>query len=105
MPTFGYYMADLSRTKTASHGIINYSLGLLSALARLLGPEERLVVFGSAAMKAEFDTLLSASDRMEWHTTTASRSTPHRLVADHVLSLRWARQAAVTLQALALVER
>ena len=54
---------------------------------------------------AEFDTLLSASDRMEWHTTTASRSTPHRLVADHVLSLRWARQAAVTLQFIAFVDR
>ncbi len=95
MPTFGYYMADLSRTKTASHGIINYSLGLLSELVRLLGPDERLVVFGSEAMKAEFDALLSSSDRMEWHTTTASRSTARRLFADHVRSVRWARQAGV----------
>ena len=95
MPTFGYYMADLSRTKTASHGIINYSLGLLSELVRLLNPEERLVVFGSEAMKAEFDALLSSSDQMEWHATTASRSTAHRLLADHVLSLQWARRAGV----------
>lgn len=95
MPRYGYYMADLTRTRTSSHGIINYSLGLLTGLAHSLQPEEQLVVFGSDAMRAEFEDLLPASSSIDWYTTKEPQSARERLAADHLLSLRWARRAGV----------
>jgi glycosyltransferase involved in cell wall biosynthesis len=95
MPTYGYYMADLTRTRTDSHGIINYSLGLLTSLAHSLQEGERLVVLGSDAIRAEFEDLLPGCSRFDWHITRQPRSVPERLATDHFLSLWWARRTGV----------
>ncbi|MCP4965269.1 MAG: glycosyltransferase family 4 protein [bacterium] len=93
MAVYAYYMADLTRSRTASHGIINYSLGLLSGLSQNLDSGERLVVLGNAGMKTEMEQLLPDLSHLEWHLTDEPSRAISRLVTDHVKSLRWARQA------------
>ncbi len=93
MAVYAYYMADLTRSRTASHGIINYSLGLLSGLSQNLESGERLVVLGNAGMKTEMEQLLPDLSHLDWHLTDEPSRAISRLVTDHVKSLRWARQA------------
>ncbi|MDJ0664652.1 MAG: glycosyltransferase [Acidimicrobiia bacterium] len=96
MSVYAYYMADLNRSRTASHGIINYSIGLLSALARQTEGDEKLVVLGTAGIKAELEELLPDLSRIDWF-TTPEYSSARRLLVDNVQSLLWARRAKADL--------
>ena len=60
-PSYGIYLGDLDRRYTESQGIISYALALTRAIERGSDPDERLVVFCSAAVGGELgDVLLQA---------------------------------------------
>lgn len=93
MNVYAYYMADLTRSRTASHGIINYSLGLLSGLVQRLENDERLVVLGNSGMKSEMESLLPSLTHVDWHLTAEPANPVSRVITDHLRSLRWAHKA------------
>lgn len=49
---YGLYLEDLSHDRTQSHGIVNYALGLATALAAALRLDERLVLFANREIAA-----------------------------------------------------
>lgn len=85
------HLADQRRDRTDSHGIINFSLGLVHALPAALGPEDQLVVLANEAIGAELDrSALRAQDDVRMVPTPAS--TWERLVLDHRGVARHARE-------------
>jgi glycosyltransferase involved in cell wall biosynthesis len=57
MPTYGVYLADLVRGRSASHGIANYAVGLVTALPAALRADERLVVYVNDTLVGELAAL------------------------------------------------
>ena len=81
------HLADQRRSRTDSHGIINFSLGLVHALPGAMGPDERLVVLANDEIASELaDLELRAGD--ELRLVPAPASTLARLRLDHVGVLR-----------------
>jgi glycosyltransferase involved in cell wall biosynthesis len=77
------HLADQRRSRTDSHGIINFSVGLVQALPAALRDDERLVVLANEEIAGELGTsFLRAQD--EIRTVPAPRSTLARLRIDHV---------------------
>ena len=52
---YGIYLADQDRMRTRSHGIINYSIGLVTAVSHLLASDEVLIVYTNEAISSEID--------------------------------------------------
>jgi glycosyltransferase involved in cell wall biosynthesis len=88
---FGLYLADLSHRRTSSHGIVNYALGLTTALLSGLRDDERLVLYvndevlEALGAHAEPSRLQLAA---EVHVLQAPRNQVERLWMDHATSLR-----------------
>jgi glycosyltransferase involved in cell wall biosynthesis len=94
--TFLVHLADQRRSRTDSHGIINFSLGLTRALPAALAADERLVVLVNDELAAELDGLrLRPHDRLE--VVAAPATALHRLWLDHVGVVRRGRRADVVL--------
>jgi hypothetical protein len=69
---YGIFLGDLDRERTRSHGIINYSLGLVRSLARSTQSDERIIVIVNDAIGAELD--LGGVDRVEIYSIGPSPS-------------------------------
>jgi glycosyltransferase involved in cell wall biosynthesis len=86
----GLYLADLSHRRTSSHGIVNYALGLTTALLSELREDERLVLFVNDEV-LEALCALAGPDRLklaaEVHVLQAPRNQVERLWMDHTTSL------------------
>lgn len=88
--TYLVHLGDQRRSRTDSHGIINFSLGLVPALADALGAEERLVVLANEEIAEELGTRwCRPTDEM--HTIPTPGSAVDRLRVDHVVVLSTAR--------------
>lgn len=84
------HLADQRRARTDSHGIINFSLGLVRALPEALGPDDRLVVQVNDEMVEELgDGFLRPGDELD--VVAAPRHGLARLWLDHVGVSRLAR--------------
>ncbi|MFV2069616.1 MAG: glycosyltransferase, partial [Pirellulales bacterium] len=83
---FGVYAADIVRSKTTSHGIANYTIDLVRALADQLS-DEHLIVYSNPETSAEFSGLNEAVE-VPLMPTPSSRL--RRLYADNVGVERWA---------------
>jgi glycosyltransferase involved in cell wall biosynthesis len=86
----GLYLADLSHRRTGSHGIVNYALGLTTALLSGLREDERLVLFVNDEV-LEALCALAGPDRLkqaaEVSVFQAPRNQVERLWMDHTTSL------------------
>jgi glycosyltransferase involved in cell wall biosynthesis len=87
---FGLYLADLSHRRTSSHGIVNYALGLATALLPGLRDDEHLILLVNdealelLSTQVEPARLQSAA---EVHVLHAPRNQVERLWMDHATSL------------------
>jgi glycosyltransferase involved in cell wall biosynthesis len=90
------HLADLRRSRTDSHGIINFSLGLTLALPDALGAGERLLVVVNDELAPELaDLMLRPGDVLE---VVAAPTTPlRRLWLDNVDMARRGRHVGVVL--------
>jgi glycosyltransferase involved in cell wall biosynthesis len=83
---FGIYLADLSHRRTSSHGIVNYALGLTTALLSGLRDDERLVLFVNdevVEMLEDHEEAARLQVAAEVHVLQAPRSQVERLWMDH----------------------
>lgn len=88
--TIVVHLGDQRRARTDSHGIINFSLGLVAALPGALREDERLIVQVNEELAPELGrALLRPGD--EIRTIRAPRSILSRLWVDHVAVSRLAR--------------
>lgn len=87
------HLADQRRARTDSHGIINFSLGLVRALPGALADDERLVVLVNDEMVDELGSGF-LRDQDELRVVGAPRSMLERLAIDHRAVLRHARGVA-----------
>ncbi len=88
---FGLYLADLRPGHNDSRGIINYSLGLASALPSLMESSDELYVLANREVSAEIR--LVAAERLPIvDIVRAPSGIASRLALDHVYSIVWARQ-------------
>lgn len=87
---FGIYLADLRRSNNESHGIINYALGLTTAIAHQLGDNERLHLLANSAIARELS--LPLSSRVEVELVCEPTSVPSRLILDHIWSSAWTQR-------------
>jgi glycosyltransferase involved in cell wall biosynthesis len=86
----GLYLADLSHRRTSSHGIVNYALGLTTALLSGLRDDERLVLFVNDEVLAALCVLVGPALlelAAEVHVLQAPRNQVKRLWMDHATSL------------------
>lgn len=91
--TYLVHLGDQRRSRTDSHGILTFSLGLLRALPAALTPEERLVVLANDEVAEELGTWW-CRPQDEVRTTPAPRSAVARLRVDHVIVRSVARAVA-----------
>ncbi len=91
MRTLLVHLADQRRSRTDSHGIIGFSLGLVAALPGALGPDERLVVLANDEIVAELDRS-GFREQDEVRVLPAPPGALRRLYVDHVEVLRVARR-------------
>jgi glycosyltransferase involved in cell wall biosynthesis len=87
---FGIYLADLSHRRTSSHGIVNYALGLTTALLSGLRDDERLVLFVNdevVEMLEDHEEAARLQVAAEVHVLQAPRTQVERLWIDHARSL------------------
>jgi glycosyltransferase involved in cell wall biosynthesis len=85
----GLYLADLRRSSTDSHGIINHALGLARSLPVRLRESESLFIFAGEEIRGELPT--SFPPNVQMHSVPSPAGTGSRLMMDHVLAARWAR--------------
>lgn len=91
MRTVLVHLADQRRSRTDSHGIINFTLGLVGALPAALAPDERLVVHANDEIVDELDTsALRAQDELV--VVPAPSGAVRRLLVDHVAAPRLAKR-------------
>jgi glycosyltransferase involved in cell wall biosynthesis len=86
----GLYLADLSHRRTSSHGIVNYALGLTTALLPGLREDERLVLFVNQEVLEALCVLVGPALlglAAEVHVLRAPRNQVERLWMDHATSL------------------
>ncbi|MGH9274624.1 MAG: glycosyltransferase [Acidimicrobiales bacterium] len=89
--TIVVHLGDQRRARTDSHGIINFSLGLVAALPGALRDDERLIVQVNDELAPELGrAFLRPGD--EVRTIRAPRSILARLWVDHVSVSRLARE-------------
>jgi glycosyltransferase involved in cell wall biosynthesis len=74
---YGVFIADQDRGRTRSHGIINYSLGLIESVSALLQPFEKMVVIGNAEIAAELGA--AVHQRVEFATLKRPRGALERI--------------------------
>lgn len=86
------HMADQRRDRTDSHGIINFSVGLVRALPAVLGPQERLVITATGPIRDEL-TAGGALREVDAVEVVPGGGTSRRLWSDHLDAGR--RAAAV----------
>jgi glycosyltransferase involved in cell wall biosynthesis len=87
---FGLYLADLSHRRTSSHGIVNYAIGLTTALLSGLRDNERLVLLVNNEVLEAFPPRLEPAylqSVAEVHVLQAPRNQVERLWMDHARSL------------------
>ncbi len=77
------HMADQRRDRTDSHGIINFSVGLVRALPAVLGPQERLVITATGPIRDEL-TAGGALREVDVVELVPAGGTGRRLWSDHV---------------------
>ena len=90
---YGIYLGDLDRSKTSSHGIVNFATSTVKAMAGLLEPTERLVVLASESIRGE----LRSHPQMEIHTFRKMQHGIQRIWRDQVDVLRKARSRELDL--------
>ena len=88
------YLRDLSHERTASHGIVNYALGLAIAVAAALADDERLVLLGNSEIA---DLLPDGNERVEVEASDPPPRGLSRLITDQVTGLRIASQRSLGL--------
>lgn len=87
------HLGDQRRSRTDSHGIINFSLGLVRALPGSLAEEERLVVLANEEIAVELGTSW-CRPQDSIRTIPTPRSAFDRLRVDHVVVRSEARRVA-----------
>lgn len=93
--TIVVHLADQRRDRTDSHGIINFSLGLVAALPTALAPTWRLVVLANESIASEIDrSEFRPTDLVRSVAAPAIGATPGRMWLDHVRVGRHAAAAA-----------
>jgi|SRR3954447_2450982 hypothetical protein len=78
--TYGVYLGDLNRASNSSHGIINYAVALAVNLSKLVGPDERLVVYANPEIAKELGEI--DSPLTEIRRVPLPRNDAHRLALD-----------------------
>jgi glycosyltransferase involved in cell wall biosynthesis len=86
-----YYLVDQDRAANNSQGIINYSLGLLSALSKRLEGES-LTVLCNHANEAEVADHVSGVDSVDLHVLSTPNGAAQRIFTDQLVPLRAARR-------------
>lgn len=81
----GIYLADFDRSRTDSHGILNYSLGLTRTVDMVLQQDEDLCVLASEGAAAELGELPNTSLTV----LPTPRTVAGRLSLDHWSVARW----------------
>jgi glycosyltransferase involved in cell wall biosynthesis len=87
---FGLYLADLRRSATDSHGIINHAIGLTRSLSVHLEASEELYVLLGKDIAGELPGDLKLSAKVD--EIASPRSARERLWLDHVAVRRWSKE-------------
>ena len=82
--TYGVYLRDLSHARTQSHGIVNYAVGLVNALAGAVGADERLLLLANS----EIRDLLPVHPRIDIEAGAQPPRGIRRIVEDQIVSVR-----------------
>ena len=93
---YALYLADLSRRRNLSNGIINYALGLAGALPDQLRDDEQLVLLANADIVAELGAA-AHHPRVEVVTLAAPQGRMERLQLDHLGVLDAVRRSSASI--------
>lgn len=86
---YGIYLADQDRMRTRSHGIINYSIGLVASVSPLLASDEVLIVYTNEAISSEIDWV--SFPNLEERRLPSPKGPLSRILLDEVRVLQAAR--------------